>query len=67
MTNAEAGLLLGYQMADEAFIREGINRVILCSDGVANLGETEAGSIWNEIAGLCRPTHHPDNGRFRDG
>jgi Ca-activated chloride channel family protein len=49
VTNAEAGLLLGYQMADEAFIREGINRVILCSDGVANLGETEAGSIWNEI------------------
>ena len=50
VTNAEAGLLLGYQMADEAFIREGINRVILCSDGVANLGETDAGSIWNEIS-----------------
>jgi Ca-activated chloride channel homolog len=49
VTNAEAGLLLGYQMADEAFIREGINRVILCSDGVANLGETDADSIWNEI------------------
>ena len=49
VTNAEAGLLLGYQMADEAFIRGGINRVILCSDGVANLGETDAGSIWNEI------------------
>ncbi len=49
VTNAEAGLLLGYQMADEAFIRDGINRVILCSDGVANLGETDAGSIWNEI------------------
>lgn len=50
VTNAEAGLLLGYQMADEAFLREGINRVILCSDGVANLGETDAGSIWNEIS-----------------
>jgi Ca-activated chloride channel homolog len=49
VTNAEAGLLLGYQMADEAFIQDGINRVILCSDGVANLGETDAGSIWNEI------------------
>lgn len=49
VTNAEAGLRLGYQMADEAFIRGGINRVILCSDGVANLGETEAGSIWNEV------------------
>ena len=49
VTNAEAGLLLGYQMADEAYIRDGVNRVILCSDGVANLGETDAGSIWNEI------------------
>jgi Ca-activated chloride channel homolog len=49
VTNAEAGLLLGYQMADEAFNPNGINRVILCSDGVANLGETDAGSIWNEI------------------
>jgi Ca-activated chloride channel family protein len=34
VTNAEAGLMLGYQMADEAFIPGGINRVILCSDGV---------------------------------
>ena len=49
VTNAEAGLRLGYQMADEAFIQGGINRVILCSDGVANLGETDASSIWNEV------------------
>ena len=49
VTNAEAGLMLGYQMADEAFIPGGINRVILCSDGGANLGETDASSIWNEI------------------
>jgi len=49
VTNAEAGLLLGYQMADEAFNPEGLNRVILCSDGVANLGETGAGSIWDEV------------------
>jgi Ca-activated chloride channel family protein len=38
-TNAEEGLRIGYDMAEEAF-REGcINRVILCSDGVANTGE----------------------------
>ena len=49
VTNAEAGLLLGYQMADEAFNPESLNRVILCSDGVANLGQTSAGSIWDEI------------------
>jgi len=49
VTNAEAGLRLGYQMAEQAFISGGINRVILCSDGVANLGETEAGSIWDKV------------------
>lgn len=48
-TNAEAGLRLGYGMAMEAFMRDGINRVILCSDGVANVGETEANSILEEI------------------
>ncbi len=48
-TNAEAGLRLGYGMAMEAFKADGINRVILCSDGVANVGETEANSILEEI------------------
>jgi Ca-activated chloride channel family protein len=48
-TNAEAGIRLGYGMAMEAFKRDGINRVILCSDGVANVGETEANSILEEI------------------
>jgi Ca-activated chloride channel homolog len=48
-TNAEAGLRLGYGMAMEAFMRDGINRVILCSDGVANVGETAAESILEEI------------------
>ena len=49
VTNAEAGLRLGYEMAAEAFNPEGINRVILCSDGVANFGQTGADSIWTEI------------------
>lgn len=48
-TNAEAGLRLGYGMAMEAFKSGGINRVILCSDGVANVGETEANTILEEI------------------
>ncbi len=48
-TNAEAGIRLGYGMAMEAFRSDGINRVILCSDGVANVGETEADSILEEI------------------
>ncbi len=48
-TNAEAGIRLGYGMAMEAFNSNGINRVILCSDGVANVDETEANSILEEI------------------
>jgi Ca-activated chloride channel homolog len=48
-TNAEAGLKLGYEMALRAFNHRGINRVILCSDGVANVGNTGAGSIWEEV------------------
>jgi Ca-activated chloride channel family protein len=52
-TNAEEGLRIGYRMAAEAFDPEAINRVILCSDGVANVGKTGHGSIWEEISGYA--------------
>lgn len=48
-TNAEAGIRLGYQMAMRAYNSHGINRVILCSDGVANVGETGPDAILAEI------------------
>jgi Ca-activated chloride channel family protein len=48
-TNAEQGLRLGYQMASRAFRSGAINRVILCSDGVANVGQTGPDAILNEI------------------
>ncbi len=50
-TNAEAGIRLGYKMALRAYNPDGINRVILCSDGVANVGNTEANVILDEIRG----------------
>ena len=37
-TNVEAGLNMGYRLADEAYNADAVNRVILCSDGVANVG-----------------------------
>jgi Ca-activated chloride channel family protein len=37
-TNLEAGLRTGYALAGEAFRSGGINRVVLASDGVANVG-----------------------------
>ncbi len=40
-TNADAGLRLGYEMAVEQLRPDADNRVILCSDGVANAGITD--------------------------
>jgi len=56
-TNVEEGLVLAYRMADrfrneleeEEGARRPIVRVILCSDGVANVGRTGAGSILERI------------------
>ncbi|MDJ0770078.1 MAG: von Willebrand factor type A domain-containing protein [Ilumatobacter sp.] len=49
-TNLEAGLREGYALADDAFQRNGINRVILASDGVANVGVTDP----DELARMIR-------------
>ncbi|MCB1036741.1 MAG: von Willebrand factor type A domain-containing protein, partial [Acidobacteria bacterium] len=48
-TNAEEGLTLGYELASRYFREGGINRVILCSDGVANVGRTGPESILERI------------------
>ena len=48
-TNVEAGLRIGYQLALQNFHPDYINRVILCSDGVANVGKTGPDAILTEI------------------
>ncbi|NQW17547.1 MAG: von Willebrand factor type A domain-containing protein [Chloroflexi bacterium] len=48
-TNAEQGLRLGYAMAEENFIPGNINRVILMSDGVANIGQTGSDALLSDI------------------
>ena len=48
-TNAEEGINLGYKLADRYFETGKINRVILCSDGVANVGRTGPEEILNQI------------------
>lgn len=40
-TNLEAGLRAGYRQASAAFRPDGVNAVILASDGVANVGLTD--------------------------
>lgn len=44
-TNAEAGLRAGYELASQYAQAGRINRIILCSDGVANVGNTTAEAI----------------------
>lgn len=53
-TNAEAGLRLAYEIASEAFQEGGINRLILCSDGVANVGRTGPDEILGVIERFAR-------------
>ncbi len=49
-TNLEAGLDLGYEQARDGFDHDAVNVVVLCSDGVANVGATGPGSILDTIA-----------------
>lgn len=50
-TNLEAGLQTGYDLANESFVPGGINRVILASDGVANVGLTDPDGLVSLIRG----------------
>lgn len=53
-TNAEEGLVMAYDLANRYFRRGEINRVILCSDGVANVGRTGPDSILDQIGTAAR-------------
>ena len=48
-TNAEEGLRIGYDLAWRNASVNHVNRVILCSDGVANVGNTGPDEILKEI------------------
>jgi Ca-activated chloride channel family protein len=48
-TNLLAGIELGYQIASRHFRPGEINRVILCSDGVANVGPSDAGDLLAKV------------------
>ena len=49
-TNAEEGLRMGYELAWRAYNPDAINRVVLVSDGVANVGQTGPDAILETIA-----------------
>jgi Ca-activated chloride channel family protein len=48
-TNLEAGLRLGYSLARESILEDGIDRIVLASDGVANVGLTDGEAILRSI------------------
>jgi Ca-activated chloride channel family protein len=57
-TNMVEGLRVGYEMAHKTFGAGRINRVILCSDGMANIGASEAEELLATAAtfreqGVC--------------
>ncbi len=70
-TNAQAGMELGYSLAASHMLEGGINRVILCSDGVANNGITQADGIWERVkeqaaAGITLSTVGFGMGNYND-
>ncbi|MFP2899046.1 YfbK domain-containing protein [Corallococcus sp. 4LFB] len=70
-TNAQAGMELGYTLAARNLLKGGINRIILCSDGVANNGITQADGIWERVkeraaAGITLSTVGFGMGNYND-
>ena len=55
-TNVEAGLRLGYQLAGQQFVEGGTNRVVMATDGVANVGNADAATILRN-AGADSASH----------
>ncbi len=50
-TNLHAGLMLGYREAQKNFEKDATNRVILLTDGIANVGTTDPKRIAAESSG----------------
>lgn len=48
-TNLEAALEVAYATAGKHFLPRGLNRVILMTDGAANLGNTEADALRSQV------------------
>lgn len=44
-TNLNSGLMLGYEQAEKNYKKDATNRVILLTDGIANVGETDPKKI----------------------
>ena len=70
-TNGAAGIRLAYQMAQQNFIKDGVNRVILATDGDFNVGLASTEELIDLIqrkrkAGVALTTLGFGSGNFND-
>jgi Ca-activated chloride channel family protein len=70
-TNVQAGLRVGFGLADEAFKADGINMLLLCSDGVANNGVADPDELIEQYRpyfeqGIQLSTYGFGMGNFND-
>ena len=66
-----AGIDLAYQLADQSFVQGAVNRVIVASDGDANVGQTSHSVLSSKIAkyaqkGITLTTVGVGNGNYKD-
>ena len=48
-TNLEEALNLAHKLAKRQYVKDGINRIVLITDGAANLGDADAESLRNSV------------------
>ena len=70
-TNGGAGILLAYQLAEKAFIKDGINRILLATDGDFNVGTTNFDSLIGLVeekrkSGIALSTFGFGSGNYND-
>lgn len=66
-TNADEGLMLAYDLAEQYGVEGNINRLILTSDGVANVGPTTADAILRHATtGIQLSTFGYGMGNYND-
>jgi Ca-activated chloride channel family protein len=70
-TNGGAGITLAYNMAQSAFVKEGINRVILATDGDFNVGTVSFEALLNLVeekrkTGISLTTLGVGTGNYND-
>lgn len=70
-THGSAGIKLAYDMAEQAFIKQGINRVILATDGDFNVGTVSHDALIDLIEqkksqGIALTTLGFGNGNYND-